>query len=151
RAASVPEPPTPGVARGLLGGALALATLGAAMAWLWGFTVDDALISCRVAFHLARGAGYRFNLHGPVVDAVTPLGYANLLSLFAGSGPSRALVVAKWLGAGTAAGAAFCLGRRIFQRTCAAYGVLLLLCQAATAPLAAWAVSGMETGIVTAL
>jgi hypothetical protein len=43
------------------------------------------------------------------------------------------------------------LGRRILQRTSAAYGVALLLCLAATAPVAAWAVSGMETGLVTFL
>src|SRR4051812_8801381 len=51
--------------------------------WLWGFTVDDALISARVAAHLAQGLGYRFNPHGSVTDAVTPLGYAWLLALLA--------------------------------------------------------------------
>lgn len=125
--------------------------MSAAMAWLWGFTVDDALITCRVASHLARGLGYRFNATGPVVDAVTPLGFAYMLSPFAGNGPLGALAAAKWLGALLVAGAAFCLGRRIFQRTSAAYGGALLICLAATAPLSAWAVSGMETGLVTFL
>ena len=128
---------------------MALASIGVAMAWLWGFTVDDALITCRVATHLARGLGYRFNSAGPVVDAVTPLGFAYLLAPFAGSGPLGALAAAKWLGALLVAGAAFRLGRRTLQRTSAAYGVALLLCLAATAPVAAWAVSGMETGLVT--
>src|SRR5206468_1976318 len=61
---SVPPPPRPSVTRGLLGGLGAVLTLGAAMAWLWGFTVDDALITCRVAWHLGRGLGYRFNAGG---------------------------------------------------------------------------------------
>jgi hypothetical protein len=146
-----PSPPTPSVARGTLGGLVGLVSVGAAMAWLWGFTVDDALITCRVASHLARGLGYRFNATGPVVDAVTPLGFAYLLAPFAGSGPLAALAAAKWLGALLVAGSVFFLGRRIFQRTSAAYGVALLLCLAATAPLGAWAVSGMETGLVTFL
>jgi hypothetical protein len=121
------------------------------MAWLWGFTVDDALISCRVASNLARGAGYRFNASGPVVDAVTPLGWAPLLSLFAGQGPLAALVAAKWLGALAVAGAVFGLGRRIAQRTSMAHGGSLVFALAASAPVAAWAVAGMETGLVTAL
>ena len=146
-----PAPPTPSVARGRLGGLLGLVSVGAAMAWLWGFTVDDALITCRVASHLARGLGYRFNATGPVVDAVTPLGFAYLLAPFAGAGPLGALAAAKWLGALLVAGSTFCLGRRIFQRTSAAYGGALLFCLAATAPLGAWAVSGMETGLVTFL
>lgn len=130
---------------------MAAGLLAASMTWLWGFTVDDALITARVAAHLANGAGYRFNAGGPVVDAVTPLGFANLLSLFARSGPLGALACAKGLGAGAVLVAVFWLGRRILLCTSAAYGGALLLCLAATAPVAAWAVSGMETGIVTAL
>jgi hypothetical protein len=150
-ASPLPAPPTPRAARGWLGGLLGLVSVGAAMAWLWGFTVDDALITCRVAWHLARGLGYRFNATGPVVDAVTPLGFAYLLVPFAGKGPLGALAAAKWLGALLVAGSAFCLGHRIFQRTSTAYGGALLFCLAATAPLGAWAVSGMETGLVTFL
>src|SRR5688500_475196 len=92
-------PPTPSRIRGFFGGIVAAGLLSASMAWLWGFTVDDALISCRVATHLAQGVGYRFNADGPVVDAVTPLGWAPLLSLFAKSGPLPALQAAKCLGA----------------------------------------------------
>jgi len=146
-----PVPPTPSAARGWLGGLTGSATVALAMAWLWGFTVDDALITGRVASHLARGLGYRFNATGPVVDAVTPLGFAYLLAPLATGGPLAALTAAKWLGALLTALAAFLLGRRILQRTSAAYGEALLLCLAATAPVAAWAVSGMETGLVTLL
>src|SRR4051812_27296533 len=53
-------------------GAVLAAAIGIALAW--GFTVDDALISARVAAHLAQGLGYRFNADGPRVDCVTPLG-----------------------------------------------------------------------------
>jgi hypothetical protein len=150
-ASSPPAPPTPSAARGLLGGLAGAVAVGVVMAWLWGFTVDDALITCRVAWHLSRGLGYRFNAAGPVVDAVTPLGFANLLALFARSGPLGALTAAKGLGAAAVLLATFSLGRRILQRTSAAHGGALLLCLAATAPIAAWAVSGMETGLVTGL
>lgn len=146
-----PAPPASGQARGVEGGLAATLGLGLAMAWLWGFTVDDALITCRMAAHLAQGVGYRFNVGGPVVDAVTPLGFAHLLAPFAAGGPLAALVAAKWLGAVAVAAAAFILGRRILPRTSAAYGGALLLCLAVTAPVAAWAVSGMETGVVTLL
>ena len=151
RASSPPPPPAPSASRGLVGGLAAAAAMCAAMTWLWGFTVDDALITGRVAWHLARGLGYRFNRGGPSVDAVTPLGLANLLALFARPGPQAALYAAKWLGATAVALAVFAVGRRTFQRTTAAYGTGLILCLAATAPVAAWAVSGMETGLVTAL
>ncbi|MDF3071929.1 MAG: hypothetical protein K0R38_7530, partial [Polyangiaceae bacterium] len=78
--APAPSVPSKVRARALAGGIGAVAALGASMAWLWGFTVDDALITARVAWHLANGAGYRFNAGGPVVDAVTPLGFAVLLA-----------------------------------------------------------------------
>lgn len=143
--------PTPSRRRGLLGGVAGMALVGLAMAWLWGFTVDDALVTCRVAHHLARGLGYRFNADGPVVDAVTPLGFAYLLMPFAAQGPLAALHTAKWLGAGAVALAAFVTGRRVLLRSSKGYGAGLLACLALTAPLSAWAVSGMETGLVTAL
>ena len=150
-ASPVPAPPASDAERGVWGGLAAAAGVALAMTWLWGFTVDDALITCRMAAHLARGVGYRFNVGGPVVDAVTPLGFAHLLAPFAAGGPLAALVAAKWLGAVAVAVAAFILGRRISPRTSAAYGGALLLCLSATAPVAAWAVSGMETGVVTLL
>jgi hypothetical protein len=129
-----------------------LVALGAAlpMASLWGFTVDDALISARVAHQLATGHGYRFNPAGPIVDAVTPLGWAPLLAGFARSGPEAALNAAKWLGGASWLVAASWLGTR-FARfggralVVGASGLLFGL------PIAAWAVSGMETGLVTAL
>ncbi len=148
---SAPTPPAPSVTKGLLGVGVACAALGLGMFWLWGFTVDDALVSCRVAAHLAAGAGYRFNLHGPVVDAVTPLGWAPLLSLFAAQGPLAALSAAKWLGAVVVLLGAAALGWRASQRASARYASALLVCLGVTAPVSAWAVSGMETGLVTAL
>src|SRR4051812_50171324 len=69
------------------------------MATAWGFSVDDALISARVAWQIALGHGYRFNAGGPSVDCVTPLGWAYLLAPFARGGPERALWWASVLGA----------------------------------------------------
>jgi hypothetical protein len=112
-----------------------------------GFTVDDALVSARVAEHLAAGHGYRFNATGPMVDAVTPLGWANLLAAF---GPAsvlgmlergRVLGTVAWLVAAAALGALGGAGRR--ERAVLA-GALLL-----SAPLGVWAGAGMETGLVT--
>ncbi|HEY6079159.1 MAG TPA: hypothetical protein VIW29_10165 [Polyangiaceae bacterium] len=129
---------------------MSLCALGS-MLWLWGFTVDDALVSCRVASNLVRGAGYRFNQAGPVVDAVTPLGWAPLLAPFAGAGPLEALRAAKALGAALVLLAALWLGRRVAGRTSLAYATGLAVCLGLCAPLGAWAVAGMETGLVTAL
>lgn len=131
----------------------ALAASGAALLpaiVLYGFMVDDALISARVAHHLATGQGYRFNPDGPVVDAVTPLGWAPLLAPFARSGPLAAFTVAKVLGLVSWLGAAAVLGAwlaRLGWRACAVGALALLV----NAPLAAWSVSGMETGLVTAV
>jgi hypothetical protein len=114
---------------------------------LRGFTVDDALISARVATHLAAGAGYRFNATGPVVDAVTPLGWAHLLALGGPAEPLEMLERARWVGAVGWLAAVATLGA-LLART-QAFGrntalVLLALC----GPPAVWATSGMETGFV---
>ncbi len=143
--------PAPSRKRAWLGAISMGAGVAAGMAWLWGFTVDDALVTCRVASHLAHGLGYRFNPTGPVVDAVTPLGWAPLLSLFAANGPLAALGAAKVLGAGLVLAGALWLGRRVAGRTSSAYCVALAVCVGLCAPLGAWAVAGMETGLVTAL
>ncbi len=133
-------------------GGLAAAALAAVpVALLFGFTVDDALITARVADHLALGHGARFNTAGAVVDAVTPLGYAHLLALAGGHGPLRVLAVAKLVGALAWLAAAALVGIRVAAegRSWRRFTALSLLL--ACAPLAAWSVSGMETGIVTAL
>ena len=135
--------------------ALALAGVllaGAPMAYLWGFTVDDALITARYASHLAEGAGYRFNLRGPATDGVTPLGWAHVLSLFAHDGPLSALLAARVIGVVAWLVAAAFLGRAVDRAAGARrFGRAALLLLVTSAPLAAWAVSGMETGVVTAL
>ena len=63
----------------------AFAALGAACALvpalaMWGFTVDDALISIRYARHLVEGVGYRFDAGGPSTDGVTPLPWPFLIA-----------------------------------------------------------------------
>ena len=130
----------------------ALLGLGAALPLalaLYGFTVDDALISARVASHLASGQGYRFNPGGPVVDAVTPLGFAHLLAAGGVADPLGMLERARVLGlVGWLAAAAY-LGALIGRPTLRTLAVLALL--ALSSPLGAWAGAGMETGLVTAL
>src|SRR6478736_7396943 len=120
-------------------------------AWLWGYTVDDALITARVAVHIVRGLGSRFNPHGPAADAVTPLGYAHLLATFGRSDVLQMFLVAKWFGLGAWLTAAALLGRRIASIGSHARRFTPLSVVALSAPLAAWAVSGMETGFITLL
>jgi hypothetical protein len=129
-----------------LGAFLALAPALA----LRGFTVDDALISARYAENLAHGAGYRFNARGASTDGVTPLGWPLLLAPFAGHGPLAALLAAKILGviAWTCAAAVLAVAIDRAPGKRARHAAFLLL--AASAPLAAWSVAGMETGLVIA-
>lgn len=121
----------------------ALAALPASLA-LWGFSVDDAWISVRVAENLADGFGYRFNRQGPVTDAVTPLGWAPLLSLVAGGGSQQTLLWARGLGALAWVASAAILGGLLSDLGRFSRG-LALGTLAVCAPLAAWAVAGMET------
>jgi hypothetical protein len=132
------------------------AALGAAAALvpallLRGFTVDDALIPARYAAHLAAGLGYRFNAAGPVTDGVTPLGFPLLLAPFAGGGPLAALAAAKALGvlAWTIGAAVLAVAVRRAGKAPLRFGVIVLL--ACSAPLAAWSVAGLETGLAAAL
>lgn len=151
-------------APGVLAGALAALVPACLM---WGFTVDDALISIRYAHHLGTGAGYAFNAGAPATDGVTPLPWTFVLvPLSRGGDLLEALVRAKVLGilAWTAAGAA--LGWRLAAHdapmprdaTATARAMLQhaargwpLAFVAAAFPVGAWAASGMETGLATAL
>jgi hypothetical protein len=122
-----------------------------ASTWLWGYTVDDALITARVAAHLVQGLGPRFNPHGPAADAVTPLGYAQLLALFGQADVFRTFMAAKWFGLVTWLTAAAALGWLVSRAGVRALRFTPLSIVALSAPLGAWAVSGMETGFVTLL
>jgi hypothetical protein len=119
--------------------------------YLWGFTVDDALIPARYAAHIASGWGYRFNAHGPSTDGVTPLGWPYLLAPFASRGPLAALTAARTIGGAAWLIAAGAVGARIdaLGGSRARYAALLLVLF--SAPLAAWAGAGLETGVVVAL
>jgi hypothetical protein len=128
----------------------ALATLSAALPLalvLRGFTVDDALVTARVASRLSLGQGYRFNPAGPEVDAVTPLGFAQLLALGGAGGPLAQLERARWLGLAAWLLSAIVLGCLLPRGRRALVTTLPVI--ALSAPLAAWASSGMETGVVT--
>jgi len=90
------EKPVPAVWIGFVLGLLAAAP---SLAYLRGFTVDDALIPARYAANIAHGWGYRFNARGPSTDGVTPLGFPYLLAPFAAQGPLGALAAARVIGA----------------------------------------------------
>lgn len=134
-----------------LGVALGALAAAASMLACYGFTVDDALITARVAHHLASGVGYRVNPGGEVVDAVTPLGFAQLLAPFARGGPHAALAAARWSGALAWLCAAAWLGQQIAGQGARRWRFTPLVLVAASVPLGAWATAGMETGLVTAL
>jgi hypothetical protein len=149
RSFSGARPPRVVVTASAVCGALLLASVPLVV--LRDFMVDDALIIARVAHHLASGFGHRFNATGPVVDAVTPLGFPYVVAIFAGESVLRAFVAAKWLGAVSYLLAAGWLARAISGRPgrTARFAPLLLL--GCSAPLAAWAASGMETGFIVLL
>jgi len=114
-----------------------------------GFTVDDALITARVASNVAAGHGHRFNPGGPEVDAVTPFGYAPLLALGGEGSPLELLERARTLGFFAWLSAAAVLGALLPAPVVPRVAALVVL--GLSAPLAAWASSGMETGLVTLL
>ncbi len=135
----------------------AWSALGAAAAllpalWMWGFTVDDALITVRYARHLAEGAGWRFNLDGASTDGVTPLPWPLLLTPFARAGALAVLVRAKLLGLVVWVVTGAALGRAVGRAPGAAWGrASALAVMALSIPISAYAVSGMETAVATAL
>ena len=130
--------------RGALG---AVAVAGALAVVFRGFTVDDALVTARVAAHLANGDGYHFNTSGPPVDAVTPLGWANLLAAFGAGTPLEMLARARTLGLVAWLVAAGLVGALGPARSRGRIALLALVAGSVT--LAAWSSAGMETGVVT--
>lgn len=119
---------------------------------MWGFTVDDALISIRYARHLAEGVGYRFDATGPSTDGVTPLPWPFLLAPLARAPAWTVLVRAKALDVALHAGAAAFVGAVAGRAQTPLAGKLTALAAlAACLPLAAWGASGMETPLATLL
>lgn len=134
-----------------LGPVLAAVLALSLWACVYGFTVDDALISARYAHHLATGSGYVFNRGGEPSDGVTPLGYAHLLALFAGESTLAAFAAAKLLGL-LAMTAAFGLITSLVWRLPGSNLRFAPLALWLLSPqTAAWASSGMETGLVSLL
>jgi hypothetical protein len=134
--------------------ALCCVSAGVAMTFGHGFTVDDALISTRVAYHLRVNHLYAFNPDGPVVDCVTPLGWAWLLAPFSAPGPWQGFEAARILGIASGLASAGFLAALLYDRHSrlrwpSLVGVCFVL--ATNLPFGAWASSGMETSFVTAL
>ena len=133
---------------------VAVSVLAAVMSasWMWGYTVDDALISVRYARHLAEGAGYRFNAFGPVTDGVTPLPWAFLLAPFAHESALAVLTRAKCIGLGAWALGAGVWGLAVARAKSAWWVKAVAIAALALAlPVAANAVSGMETAFAMSL
>jgi hypothetical protein len=119
---------------------------------MWGFTVDDALISVRYARHVAAGLGWRFNASGPVTDGVTPLPWALVLACFARADALTVLARAKVVGFVVWAVTGVALGVRVGRSAgprWARGGALAVV--ALSVPIAAHAVSGMETSLAMSL
>jgi hypothetical protein len=135
----------------LFGVALALGSAAFAV-WMWGFTIDDAFISIRYARHVAAGVGYRFNADGPATDGVTPLVWPFVLAPFARASAQTVLFRAKCINLVAWILAAFFLGKRIGSiDTKLVWKIVALVVVAIDLPVFAGAVSGMETGVATAL
>jgi hypothetical protein len=118
---------------------------------MWGFTVDDALIPARYAANIARGAGYTFDVGVAATDGVTPLGFPFVLAPFAGGGPLAALAAAKVIGLVAWVLAAALLGVAVARAPGPRLRFSALALVGLSAPLAAWSVAGLETGVVTAI
>jgi hypothetical protein len=121
-----------------------------------GFTVDDALISVRYARHVAQGLGYVFNAFGVPTDGVTPLPWTFVLVPFATGSATTTLRFAKWIGSVAWVLASAALGADLAARSTSDRRTTLLVVWALLVlglafEVGAWAASGMETGLVTAL
>jgi hypothetical protein len=121
--------------------------------WMWGFTVDDALIAVRYARHVAVGQGWRFDVHGPITDGVTPLPWPLVLVPMARADSlvvldrAKALGLVVWTVTGGALGVA--IGRTAGAPHWARLAGLTIM--ALSVPIAAHAVSGMETALAMGL
>lgn len=128
-----------------------------AIALGFGFTVDDALISTRVAYHLNVLGQYSFNPEGPRVDSVTPLGWAWLIAPFASGGPWSGLQAARAWGIVCSLLSAACVGLLIARPTTPASRrpalalIIICVCLSVNLPFGAWAASGMETPLIMLL
>lgn len=127
--------------------------LFASAAFMWGFTVDDALISVRYARNLADHGAYAINVGAPRTDGVTPLPWPFLLAVIARH--TEALDVlfrAKALGLVCAGLVGARVGWKIGATSAAeVVKILAVVALATSLPVAAHVVSGMETCVALAL
>jgi len=123
------------------------------VAAMWGYTVDDAWISLRYARHIATGAGYRFNASGPMTDGVTPLPWPFLIAPWASLSASHALLVTQCIGVMLTAVAAMIHSSAVYRITPLDpfSKRLFAIVPALSLPVAAYAVSGMDTPLAVFL
>jgi len=122
------------------------------LAYFWGFSVDDAWIVTRVVQHGLESSRFAFNPTGPVTDAITPYGYAQLVA-----GATRAtqlppFLVARLVGVAAALGCLFLVSARVFAGGSTPMRWVTFVAVAWTlVPFHAWAGAGLETPIVALL
>jgi hypothetical protein len=131
--------------------AAAVASLAAVLA-LRDFTVDDALVAVRYAGNLARGVGWRFDRHGVVADGVTPLPLPLLLVPLCRTDPLTAFTRTRVLmGVAHAATIGLLLRAVARERPSPLVASLVVTALLLAFPLAAYALSGMETPLAALL
>lgn len=138
--------------RPLVFGVAACVVMMVSCAWAWPFAIDDAWIAVRYARHLSRGVGYVWNVGGPRTDGVTPLPWALLLRGLAGGSPEHMMTRVKALGVVATAAMAAWWGAEVGRARGAAWvSWVAVAVLGLDVPLAAHAVSGMETALTTLL
>ena len=115
------------------------------------FAIDDALISVRYARNLASGAGYRFNVGDPSTDGVTPLPWAFILAPFANAGALSVFFRARVIGAATYVVTLSLIGWHVGKSETLVLRLAALALAVVSVAPAAYAMSGMETSVATAL
>lgn len=134
---------------------LAVATLG--LGFFWGFTVDDAWIVTRVAHHGLSDGGFSFNLGSEPTDAVTPLGFAQLIALIGrmigAREPLELFSVARWFGLLCSSISVLFLGLQLVRRAATERGgparlALFAILLAVNVPFLAWTGAGLAGPIV---
>lgn len=137
-------PPFHGQARlGPVGGLGAVLAALPMLMMFAGFSVDDARIVSRVAETGAATGCFCFN-PPDFTDAVTPLGFAQLVGFLVRATSAPALLVQSVLGLSAWALTVFAVGAAVTKREWPWLAALLAI----NLPLSAWAGAGLETPLV---
>ncbi len=133
--------------------AVAAGTLASGpLAYFWGFSVDDAWIVTRVVQHGLDSSRFAFNPTGPVTDAITPYGFAQLVAAATRATQLPPFLVARLIGIAAALGCLVLVTARVFAERSTWKRWLTFVAVAWTlVPFYAWAGAGLETPLVALL